>query len=44
MRPCQGGGGSHVARLNFKKSCVDVKSASRRCWKLNKNRNFRKGG
>ena len=24
LRPCQGGGGSHVARLNFKTSCVGV--------------------
>ena len=24
MRPCRGGGGSHVTRLNFKMSCVGV--------------------
>ena len=29
-------GGSHVTRLNFKKSRVDVKNASCCCWKLKK--------
>ena len=32
-----GEGGSHVAQLNFKKSCVSISQYSLSCWSLDKN-------